>query len=782
MPDVTAVREAGRLVRLPGTDWEVWGDAVLRSAGFPAAGLDRLAAPACAEAADGLLDGRLGADAFPVAFEAAAAAVSRELFAIAGDPLFREAVTWQNPEALRALDGLVRSGPAPRQGDPKRARYRRRHREELVARYWQRYCAKNETTGFFGPVCWVRLDPEAAAVVARPGPGLVRRRRLFLEHWAVAALADRLAEEPVLRRWLPPALQPHLALDGRRVLHPSRPPLELAPVEVAVLARIDGRRPAVDVARAVVADETVAVFGEADVLALVGRLAERGLLTWGVDVPLGPAAEDVLRERLAAIPEPAARAHALGALERLSSARGAVAAAAGDPAALAAALAELDAEFTALTGRDPRRRPGGAYAGRTLCHEETVRDLDLVVGGPVLESLARPLAVLLQAARWLSAAIAGAYRAALADLYDDLTAGLGSSEVPLGRLWFLAQGPLFGGGERPADRVSAEFARRWADLFGLDRVAPGTRRLALAAEDLAGRVVSTFPADRPGWAGARLHSPDLHVCAASADALRRGDFTLVLGEMHAAWATLDSAVFVHAHPAPEELRRAMTRDLGPGRVLLRYPADWPRYTGRVARCLDADGDWALAFTPAPGALRGRPLSIAELTVARSGAELVARTADGRTWPLIEVFGELVATHTADAFKLVAAGAHTPRITIDRLVVARETWRTTVAATGLAARDTYDGQYLAGRRWRRRLDLPERVFVRIATETKPVYVDLTGPRYVSSLCSMLRSAGGEVPVVVSEMLPGPDQAWVPDAAGRRYLSELRLQVRDPESAR
>jgi hypothetical protein len=40
------------------------------------------------------------------------------------------------------------------------------------------------------------------------------------------------------------------------------------------------------------------------------------------------------------------------------------------------------------------------------------------------------------------------------------------------------------------------------------------------------------------------------------------------------------------------------------------------------------------------------------------------------------------------------------------------------------------------------------------------------------------AGGDVAVVVSEALPGPHDAWVPDAQGRRYQSELRLQVVDP----
>jgi hypothetical protein len=46
----------------------------------------------------------------------------------------------------------------------------------------------------------------------------------------------------------------------------------------------------------------------------------------------------------------------------------------------------------------------------------------------------------------------------------------------------------------------------------------------------------------------------------------------------------------------------------------------------------------------------------------------------------------------------------------------------------------------------------------------------------------RVAGGdEVRLSVTEMLPEPRYAWVPDAQGRRYLSELRLQVRDPVPA-
>ncbi|MFD0598460.1 hypothetical protein ACFQZ4_44350 [Catellatospora coxensis] len=126
------------------------------------------------------------------------------------------------------------------------------------------------------------------------------------------------------------------------------------------------------------------------------------------------------------------------------------------------------------------------------------------------------------------------------------------------------------------------------------------------------------------------------------------------------------------------------------------------------------------------------------------------------------------------------------MSIGRLVVHRQTWRTTVADCARAA-DLPDeaARYLAVRRWRDRLGLPEQVFVRVGTEVKPVYVDFTSPAYVAAFVAMVRAAsragGAGVPLTVSEMLPGPEQAWVPDAAGRRYFSELRMAIRDPATA-
>jgi hypothetical protein len=766
---VTSGREDGHLVSLPGTEWTVWRDAVLRSAGFPAAGLDRFAAPACAAVADAFLQGRASRAELESANRAALADARRASGEIAADPLFREAVLWQNPAILGRLADT--DDPAATGKRAMRQRNRRKARENTIARYWQRYCGKNDTIGFFGPVTWVTLDPDAPAVQVSCGAGLTRARETYYEFWALEAYTGQLAADPVVRPWLPAGLQPHLTVDGSRVLRPGQDPLPLSEAEAGLLARCDGRRPALAIAGS---------LGQAEALDLLAGLAARGVIWWGVDLPQNPDAEHALRLALAAIPDGTARERALSGLRRLDTAREAVIAAAGDPDKLAAAMSALDAEFTSLTGDAPERRPGQMYAGRKLCYEETVRDVDVTFGGPVLAALAGPLgSVLLPAARWLSAALADAYSAAFRGLYRELL-GAGETGVPLDRFWFAAQ-PLFSGDKLPADDVAAEFTRRWTRLLGLDQLAPGTRQVTRCSADLAAGAAELFAAARPGWASARIHSPDLAICAASTAALRRGEFEVVLGELHAMWPTLDNAMFTDRHPDPARLRAAAAADLG-SHLLPLYASWCPQFTPRLATNLRTE--YQLAFAPEPGADPARLLPVMRITVTEHDGTLVATARDGRSWPLLDVFAVLIGWFGSELFKLTSDKPHNPRVTIDRLVIARESWRTTVSESGMTTPDQLS-EYLAARRLRRDLGLPEKVFAKISTEIKPVYLDLTSPRYVSAFATMLRhareKAGGDAGVVMTELLPGPDQAWLPDGDGQRYFSELRVHMVDPAAA-
>jgi hypothetical protein len=196
-------------------------------------------------------------------------------------------------------------------------------------------------------------------------------------------------------------------------------------------------------------------------------------------------------------------------------------------------------------------------------------------------------------------------------------------------------------------------------------------------------------------------------------------------------------------------------------------------------------DYQLALAPEPGTDPARLLQAMTFTVVEDdGGELVAAARDGRRWPLFEVFALPIAWFCSELFKLTTPRRHNPRITIDRLVVSRETWRITVAEAWLTSSGGLP-EYLAARRLRRALGLPDKVFVKIGTEVKPVYLDLTSPRYVSAFATMLRSArergGDNTAVVMTELLPGPDQAWLPGPGDQRYFSELRIHMRDPMPA-
>ena len=142
-------------------DWELWRDFAVRSAGFPVSGLD----------------------VFGPGDE------SERLSRAAQDARFQEAVTWQNPAALANAVLKVASGSPTK---PSQAR----KREEIVASYWQRYCGKNDTIGFFGPLAWGRIEDDGLPLHARSG-GLVRSRHVHFEAWPVQALAETL--DPELR-------------------------------------------------------------------------------------------------------------------------------------------------------------------------------------------------------------------------------------------------------------------------------------------------------------------------------------------------------------------------------------------------------------------------------------------------------------------------------------------------------------------------------------------------------------------------------------------------------
>ena len=708
---------------------------------------------------------------FARAFGSAVEQVSRAVREIAGSDSFREAVIWQNRHAYHT--GLV---PLLRgEADAARRGSKQRQREEAVASYLQRYCLKNDTIGFFGPVGWARINPEAEeALTARPGAGLVVARRVFFESWCVKALADALSESQELRPWMAPRLLPTVYLDGRKVISPFRPPATMPERHAHVLRECTGERTARQLAADLVCDWPRLFATEKEVFKILEAVSAAGVVSWKFEVPVALDSERHLRALVERIEDEGLRAAALAPLEEMLEARDAVAAA-PDAESLDAALDHLEATFTRLTSLAATRNHGLTYAGRTLVYEDCRRDAEVEIGPELARSLGGPLSLLLTSARWFTVQFASLYRKVFRKIYDDLSARPGSQAV--NALSFIAQTDALmkSTGRSYEDALLATLHERWEGILDIPE---GRRRVEYTSEELRPRVLEAFDVPAPGWPFARYHSPDVMLAARDIEAVRRGDYLQVLGELHQGINTLGASFFHAQHPAPEELLSAAAHDLPEPRLEKLGSHSDPRTNSRTIIGLFAPKDYLLALDGDAVGPASQVMPVGSLVVEDVDGELYLRARDGRLrQELVEAMGGAMSNISFNSFRLLAPRAHTPRVTIDKLVVARETWRAPAGELAFAGEKDEAARFVAARRWARGRGVPRFVFVKTPAEVKPFYADFASPVYVNILARMVRRTveqqGADALITVSEMIPAGGETWLHDRAGRHYTSEFRV---------
>lgn len=610
-------------------EWALWRDFAVRSAGFPVQGLE----------------------AFGPGDE------SVRLRGVARDSMFREAVTWQNPAALdNAVLKIADGSPAK----PSRAR----QREELVASYWQRYCAKNDTIGFFRPLAWGRISDKGAPLSSRSG-ALVRERAVHLEAWGVQALA----------------------------------------------AAIDP----------------------------------------GLTIATGPHAASDLRAALDRHSDAVTRERALAALDRFEGALDIVAEAPSE--SLREALAALDATFSELTGRDPVRNPGRAYGARTLVYIDCMRDLEVTLGRTLVAEIAPALQVLFEAGRWYCGQI------------NEIGKSVIEQSLPAGGRGPFA--PVLG-------RVLRSLIMQWRPEIAAELTEMHRRLVSVLAdsnpETIGARAATAFADHRPAWPTSVFQSVDVQLAARDESAVADGDWLAVIGDMHPGANPLVQGLFAHRHPDPPTMLELIRAAIGrPVPMLLPPFAPGMGQDGRGVP-LTAEDDIHLAAMPDTRAQPPRRTWLPDELLVDDG-DLVDRDGELRV-PLPEALGMAIFIAGVRAFDLLPTAEHTDRVTIGRTVLRRESWN---VPADQVPRDPRDLPPFARDR-----GMPRRMFAKSPMERKPMYVDVESPALARVLCRHARQAAAhapEAPIRFTEMLPTPEQCWLSDPEGNRYVSELRLVAVD-----
>ncbi|MFJ6076508.1 lantibiotic dehydratase [Streptomyces sp. NPDC093065] len=753
-------KESKATLPIAGSAWGLWPTAMVRGAGFPADAVRRLADERLAQLADqGAEDSE-----YRLAFDESAERTSHELAEVARSERFRLAVGWQN---ARFLDTAVE--PFLRQRDEgKPSNSKRRSRERAIATYWQRYCLKNESIGFFGPTAWASIGDDDTALHAASGPEQVAEGTVYLERWAVDTLARTLTAEYDVRPWLRPRRSPLLRLDGDTVRLADGTITAVDQLTRTVLAAADGTRSARDLARL--------LTDEQEAFELFDRLRRKRWLIWRLELPTSLTAEEDLLALFTAIDDEEIRARTTGRITELIEGRQRLQAVWDKPDELRREMDRLEEVFQRLTGAHGTRNAGQAYGGRTLAYLECRRDLAVQIGSEFTDAL-RPVTGVLDSIRWLTwhirqrlePGVRKAYRAAFEK----------NPVVDVASFWVECM-PLLGGEiDTVVRETMTEFHRRWADIVA----DTGT---VTTMTELEPRLKEQFDAPGPGWTQARLSCPDVMVAASSQEDIRKGRYTVVLGEIHAAMNSIDYISMVPSQLNPGLLAAGLDDSFPMPRLLPVLPTESrPHFTVRSHPGLMRDDDRRIAVMPqTPLPQRGTTVLAADARVEERDGRLVVTTPghEGHH-DVFDLFGETLKALLLRHFGLFPVQEHRSRITVDGTILAREAWRVPAEELTFAGLPDEAQRFTAARRWATALGLPRHVFVKSPGETKPFYVDFAAPVLVELLASSVRSttrAQEAAALTFVEMTPGPEELWLTDANGDHYTSELRFAALDLRS--
>ncbi|KJS62231.1 lantibiotic dehydratase [Streptomyces rubellomurinus] len=744
---MTAPVRSGAAETKATSSWLVANDVLIKTTGFPFESLASLRAQDISESVRALLE-------------------------VCRDDRFLEAVMMSSPDAFEQLDRWLAKNP-----DPTRFRSDDRRKALLAAMYLQRFCAKNESTSFFGPVFWARLTDDSTVTLEQGEAGTEARRAVFWSHWAAQVIADRMAADADVMPFLVPVRPPNLVereglLRGVHFVdHPIQvsdiPPPAAGSPQSVLFKLVDGNRTVQE------CSDTLGIT-VTEAAELLRGLEAHGLVRLRLDIPVGMLEPmHHVRTFVATLPGEA-RTRWTRICDELDRLRERFRRAEG-LRERQAALGATRTRFEEITGAASTRGAGGHYTDRAIVIEEclhTWKRFD--IGGPVRDYLENELPIALNLLFELPLARRRA-RAAEVDRWFLHCFGSDRS-VPLDEvlLAWSRDGHAFGTQLRALDRRVLESG----PCAISDVLHQNSDRRSVNLDLAWGRErAGTVNFDTWCVAGA-----DVLLGATDQDALNRGDFLSVIGEVHGLHDQLLQGLWTDLHPNADALTREIADIVSElSDTTICDPVMW-HWRKTIARAPALPEVEFAGRSPRP---LGRFARARDLSVRHAGdrlhlyAEPLGRIS--LTRPPLRSWGDEVETLFTlftgarsigpdDGLRRVPEHVnHLPRLTVGRTVVHRETWWLPPPPKARWRAMTAENQRL-GRWAQEEFGLPDEVYVKFSAEPKPVFVDFRIPVLVELFTRFWQRA--TAPAKVVEMLPDSKNLWVRDGSGR-HTCELRV---------
>ena len=676
------------------------------------------------------------------------------------DDAVAEALFISNPSAMTRISELVRDRYS-------RNDTRKKQKLRLGWSYAQRFCAKNDTSSFFGPLAWGRFDAHQTDNVrlTQGDRAWIKERHTFFENWVVQRLVEQINRQCPDTDRMPLQLNTGCYLQGQVLFMPIGKSQRLNPQTAQVLQYISdqqGREPTFAGISSVCADVAPGTLHDLLEHLISKRIVRRGwqisprernpivrlqrcLTNAGVCAEFGQS----WQSRLEAL-EGLRRDYAHGDLLRRTE-----------------CLESLN-QVLGEAGVDLSRETGAMYVGRYPVYEDCSRNLDISLGQAMLSQVNEELAPLMHINQWLIKAIAHQLNEAFIEVWEQRQAA--SPDQPVDFLDLLnTLAPLLPALEaRLILDLDQRLETAWTQLLQ-DFPAP---EVQLCAGDIE-RLIALLNVDLDvaGFEvfGSDYHSPDILLSSASVAAFNRGDYEIIVGEVHPAVHTLSQPVAAPFGPFNIQINQQVEAIFQRPRLVL---ADSPDSYQR------SHIDWPLQPTYLQLVLPSGGGCVAPNQQFAAGRAKVLRV-EGRL-QVVDALGQfsedLLCVYSTPMHRLGFALAGSAvakherrRIWLGRTLYKRASWLFASDCLPEPKGSVDELEHtLQWRAWAADHGLPRYAFVKIDTEPKPLFLDFDNPLSFDGITNALKNAGQ---VKFSEMRPRPDELWLEEERGR-FCCEIR----------
>ncbi|MED4080821.1 lantibiotic dehydratase [Halalkalibacterium halodurans] len=664
---------------------------------------------------------------------------------LSSDPLFQEAVFLSSPSAHEALKRHVKAWETSDYNGPKRNKDIRKN-ELLIYSYLQRFCTKNDTTSFFGPINFGQFDPTSgeAITVEHTEEHKLQQRASFLSQWCVREMARKISQDPSVLPYISPRKNPLVRVrKGLATYHFIGKEKKLPSAYLSLLERIDGQTTPEELSKSLnMSLDTM--------MQMLKQLEKAGIIRHELELCATRIQQlEDLKEMVNRLPEHVGKhwrhfveeaIHLRHNFEKV-----------GWPDRMKH-FQEAEKWLSTWYEEKVRRKEGKLYGDRLIITEDCVGSVKkLTIGHSLYQRIYSEGALLLEflkipaALRWLD------YQTHALEAFEKIRRGRQSiAYSELIQIVDQRDNPF------TSIRVK-EFEQRASSL--LTRTPEGYALLREHVEDLlqeyqplVDQVFELMPFSLP--------SPDLMIVSKSPQELENGQFQIVVGEIHDDWSTIYDGVFGYFHPETTTLKKELQA------MICSFPI-WRQMSSVVSNrrhkhiTPELPG-WTIELASKSIKSQDKVIPMSEVEIARSKQFLTLRYQGQNLF----LYPGDVRTVAHGAFSLPriipveldsnehAKDCYTDRIYLGNMVYQRKRWKITCDQVDDNIPSGFD-LMKAGQKFKSRYGLPTQFFVKWKETEKPVFVDV---RNYWALDWLFRTMKKTSTLELVEFLPNGDSLW------------------------